>query len=258
MSGAAHGAEAVGPVETAVHRLAPQCKVAALLAFVVAVALVPYGARVAVRGRRRAARRRGGRFAHAALAARAPAGRRDPLRGLRARAALRRAGPAGRRARRRRRARRAVGGGRHRRQGDARGARHRRARRHDAGARDRRRPRAPARAAPAHRHRRLRAALPAARARRARPPAQRAHRPRRRPALAVAGAHRGALRRRAGRALPAARRARARGDARPRLRRAHAGHVGLEAPARPLRVGRARSRCPPSRWRRRSPCGGAA
>ena len=42
MSAAAHGAEAVGPVETAVHRLAPQCKVAALLAFVVAVALVPY------------------------------------------------------------------------------------------------------------------------------------------------------------------------------------------------------------------------
>jgi cobalt/nickel transport system permease protein len=42
VSGAAHGAEAVGPVETAVHRLAPQCKVAALLAFVVAVALVPY------------------------------------------------------------------------------------------------------------------------------------------------------------------------------------------------------------------------
>ena len=43
MTAAAHGAEAVGPVETAVHRLAPQCKVAALLAFVVAVALVPYG-----------------------------------------------------------------------------------------------------------------------------------------------------------------------------------------------------------------------
>ena len=42
MTAAAHGAEAVGPVETAVHRLAPQCKVAALLAFVVAVALVPY------------------------------------------------------------------------------------------------------------------------------------------------------------------------------------------------------------------------
>ena len=41
MTAAAHGAE-VGPVETAVHRLAPQCKVAALLAFVVAVALVPY------------------------------------------------------------------------------------------------------------------------------------------------------------------------------------------------------------------------
>ena len=43
MTAAAHGAEAVGPVETAVHRLAPQCKVAALLAFVVAVALVPHG-----------------------------------------------------------------------------------------------------------------------------------------------------------------------------------------------------------------------
>jgi cobalt/nickel transport system permease protein len=32
------------PVETAVHRLAPECKLAALVAFVVAVALVPQGA----------------------------------------------------------------------------------------------------------------------------------------------------------------------------------------------------------------------
>lgn len=44
MSGAAHGAEAVVEVETALHRLAPECKVAALLGFVVAVALVPHGA----------------------------------------------------------------------------------------------------------------------------------------------------------------------------------------------------------------------
>lgn len=38
----AHAAEPVA-VETAVHRLAPECKVAALIAFVVAVALVPHG-----------------------------------------------------------------------------------------------------------------------------------------------------------------------------------------------------------------------
>lgn len=38
----AHAA-AVAEVQTAVHRLAPQCKVAALLAFVLAVALVPHG-----------------------------------------------------------------------------------------------------------------------------------------------------------------------------------------------------------------------
>jgi cobalt/nickel transport system permease protein len=43
MTAAAHGAEAVVAVETAVHRLAPECKLAALAAFVVAVALVPYG-----------------------------------------------------------------------------------------------------------------------------------------------------------------------------------------------------------------------
>jgi cobalt/nickel transport system permease protein len=36
-------AQEVAEVETAVHRLAPQCKVAALLAFVLAVALVPHG-----------------------------------------------------------------------------------------------------------------------------------------------------------------------------------------------------------------------
>jgi cobalt/nickel transport system permease protein len=39
----AHAA-AAGPVETALHRAAPECKLAALLAFVVAVALVPHGA----------------------------------------------------------------------------------------------------------------------------------------------------------------------------------------------------------------------
>ena len=38
----AHAAEPVA-VETAVHRLAPECKVAALVVFVVAVALVPHG-----------------------------------------------------------------------------------------------------------------------------------------------------------------------------------------------------------------------
>ncbi len=38
----AHAVE-VAEVETAVHRLAPQCKVAALVAFVLAVALVPHG-----------------------------------------------------------------------------------------------------------------------------------------------------------------------------------------------------------------------
>lgn len=38
----AHAAEPVA-VETAVHRLAPECKVAALIVFVVAVALVPHG-----------------------------------------------------------------------------------------------------------------------------------------------------------------------------------------------------------------------
>jgi cobalt/nickel transport system permease protein len=38
----AHAVEAA-PVVTPVHRLAPQCKVAALLAFVLAVALVPHG-----------------------------------------------------------------------------------------------------------------------------------------------------------------------------------------------------------------------
>lgn len=43
MSGAAHGVEEVVEVETAVHRLPPQCKVAALLAFVLAVALVSHG-----------------------------------------------------------------------------------------------------------------------------------------------------------------------------------------------------------------------
>jgi cobalt/nickel transport system permease protein len=44
MTAAAHGAEAVVAVETPVHRLAPECKLAALVAFVVVVALVPYGA----------------------------------------------------------------------------------------------------------------------------------------------------------------------------------------------------------------------
>ena len=39
----AHAAEQPVAVETAIHRLAPQCKVAALLAFVLAVALVPHG-----------------------------------------------------------------------------------------------------------------------------------------------------------------------------------------------------------------------
>jgi cobalt/nickel transport system permease protein len=43
MSGAAHGQEVVAEVETALHRLAPECKVAALLVFVLAVALVPHG-----------------------------------------------------------------------------------------------------------------------------------------------------------------------------------------------------------------------
>lgn len=38
----AHAAE-IAEVETAVHRVAPQCKVAALIAFVLAVALVPHG-----------------------------------------------------------------------------------------------------------------------------------------------------------------------------------------------------------------------
>jgi cobalt/nickel transport system permease protein len=38
----AHAAD-VAPVQTAVHRLAPQCKVAALVAFVLSVALVPHG-----------------------------------------------------------------------------------------------------------------------------------------------------------------------------------------------------------------------
>jgi cobalt/nickel transport system permease protein len=38
----AHAAPAA-PIETPIHRLAPQCKVAALLAFVLSVALVPHG-----------------------------------------------------------------------------------------------------------------------------------------------------------------------------------------------------------------------
>jgi cobalt/nickel transport system permease protein len=43
VTAAAHGAEAPVAIETAVHRLAPECKLVALAAFVVAVALVPYG-----------------------------------------------------------------------------------------------------------------------------------------------------------------------------------------------------------------------
>lgn len=41
MSGAAHGAEPEVVLETALHRLAPECKLAATLGFVLAVALVP-------------------------------------------------------------------------------------------------------------------------------------------------------------------------------------------------------------------------
>jgi cobalt/nickel transport system permease protein len=44
MTAAAHGAEAVVAVETALHRAAPEAKLLALVLFVVAVALVPYGA----------------------------------------------------------------------------------------------------------------------------------------------------------------------------------------------------------------------
>jgi cobalt/nickel transport system permease protein len=40
----AHAAEQPAAVETALHRLAPECKVLALVVFVVAVALVPHGA----------------------------------------------------------------------------------------------------------------------------------------------------------------------------------------------------------------------
>lgn len=43
MSGAAHGAPIVTEVETALHRLAPECKLLATIAFVLAVALVPTG-----------------------------------------------------------------------------------------------------------------------------------------------------------------------------------------------------------------------
>jgi cobalt/nickel transport system permease protein len=39
----AHAADAPAAVETALHRLAPECKVLALIVFVVAVALVPHG-----------------------------------------------------------------------------------------------------------------------------------------------------------------------------------------------------------------------
>jgi cobalt/nickel transport system permease protein len=39
----AHAAAAQTPVETALHRAAPECKLVALIAFVVAVALVPHG-----------------------------------------------------------------------------------------------------------------------------------------------------------------------------------------------------------------------
>lgn len=39
----AHAAAAEAPVETALHRAAPECKLVVLLAFVVAVALVPHG-----------------------------------------------------------------------------------------------------------------------------------------------------------------------------------------------------------------------
>jgi cobalt/nickel transport system permease protein len=42
VTAAAHGAEAPVAISTAVHRLAPECKLVALAAFVVAVALVPY------------------------------------------------------------------------------------------------------------------------------------------------------------------------------------------------------------------------
>lgn len=44
MSGAAHGAEVEVVVETAAHRAAPEAKIAVLVCFVVAVALVPRGA----------------------------------------------------------------------------------------------------------------------------------------------------------------------------------------------------------------------
>lgn len=43
MSGAAHGATAAAEVQTALHRLAPECKVAATVLFALAVALVPTG-----------------------------------------------------------------------------------------------------------------------------------------------------------------------------------------------------------------------
>ena len=255
VTAAAHGAE-VGPVETAVHRLAPQCKVAALLAFVVAVALVPYRhawpyaidaallAAVVVASRTPPsllARRLVVEIPFVAFVLVLPFVAQGPqvdVLGIGvARDGLWAAGGIAAKATLAVLATGVLAAD-------------------DPRARDRRRPRAHARATPAHRDRRLRAALPAARARRAGAAAQRAHRPRRRPALAVAGAHRGALRAErwpcaacsaASASTPRCSPAATTGACRPRASR--------RRPARSR--GPRRSRCRRSQWRRRSPCGGS-
>ena len=257
MTAAAHGAEVVGPSRRRCTGSRRSARCAALLAFVVAVALVPYGhawpyaidaallAAVVVASRTPPsllARRLVVEIPFVAFVLVLPFVAQGPQVDVLGVGVARDGLWAARR---------------HRGEGDARRARHRRA-----GRRPRRCPRSCAGLERLRAPRQL-TAIGAFALRylqlvldELRPAAQRAHRPRRRPALAVAGAHRGALRRRAGRALPAARRARARGDARARLRRAHAGH-GPRGARRARWRGPRRSRCRRSRWRRPSPCGGS-